>query len=45
MDVKKVDFKNFTYEMGDLSGEGKMKITVKTVNFRAMMKTTGFILK
>lgn len=28
-DIRKVDFNNFTYEMNDLSGENKMKITVK----------------
>jgi hypothetical protein len=32
-DVRKIDFKNFTYEIGDSSGENKMKITVKNGEF------------
>jgi len=32
-DIRKVDFKNFTYVIGDLSGENKMKVTVKNGEF------------
>lgn len=32
-DIRKVDFKNFTYVLGDLSGENKMKVTVKNGEF------------
>lgn len=32
-DIRKVDFKNFTYEVFDLSGENKTKITVKNGEF------------
>ena len=32
-DIRKVDFNNFTYVIGDLSGENKIKITVKNGEF------------
>ena len=32
-DIRKVDFKNFTYVIGNLSGENKMKVTVKNGEF------------
>lgn len=32
-DIRKIDFQNFTYEMSDLSGEGKMTVTVKDGKF------------
>jgi hypothetical protein len=32
-DIRKVDFKNFTYVIGDLSDENKMKVTVKNGEF------------
>lgn len=32
-DIRKIDFKNFTYVIGNLSGENKMKVTVKNGEF------------
>lgn len=32
-EVRRIDFKNFTYEIGDLSGANKMKVTVKNGEF------------
>jgi hypothetical protein len=32
-EIRRVDFKNFTYVLGDLSGENKMKVTVKNGEF------------
>jgi hypothetical protein len=32
-DIRQVDFKNFTYVIGNLSGENKMKVTVKNGEF------------
>ena len=32
-DIRKVNFKNFTYVISDLSSENKMKVTVKNGEF------------